>query len=251
MKKTAAEMIIEGITWVREHRDTALTLAGAAAACLGLAIYFFTHYSAVNREAWNKLGYAESYAYGGVNDQAVKILDEIINSNPQAKVLQYARLHKANLLFNMKDFKNAKELYSQIISNAKFKILLPFAYLGLGNTLENLTDYKEAARVYTEFIDTLPENYLIPRAHESLARAYEAAGQLDQAKQTYEKISTLYPGSLWARKSQERINLLLQIPGGRQAAVQPPIGAPAQGVPKSGAVNAEIMPAPQVAPQVK
>jgi tetratricopeptide (TPR) repeat protein len=211
MKEINADSLAEKINWVRTHKETALTAAGIFVACCGFMIYFFSHYAGVNREAWNRISYAQGYAFQGMNDQAVKILDEVIGLNPRIRTLQFARLYKADILCKMKEYEKAAGLYSQIVANPKFKPILPLAYLGLGNSLESLGKYSEAIKVYSEFIDKLPEHFLIPRAYESLGRTCELAGMPEQAKQAYEKLSTLYPGTLWSQDAQKRMNIILQV----------------------------------------
>jgi tetratricopeptide (TPR) repeat protein len=215
MTKLTVEKLFKTVNWVRAHQETVLSIAGVIAVCCGLVIYFFVHYSALSREACTKLGYAQGYASRGENDQAIKMLDEVISRHTQAKTLQYARLYKANILCRMKNYKDARGIYERLISDGKIKPVLPFAYLGLGNTLENLKEYRQAAEIYNEFINVSPEHYLIPRTYESLGRTYELSGLTNQAKQTYEKLSTLYPGTFWSRKAQERINVILQTETGK------------------------------------
>jgi tetratricopeptide (TPR) repeat protein len=222
------ELIDKTVKFVQEKRDTVVSIAIIAVVAIGLAVYFMIHYSNMKQQAWNKMSMAEGYVYNNMPGQAIPVLDEIINSGSGGtSALQYARLLKANALYNTKDYKNSADLYQSIIQQGKPKSMLPFAYAGLGYAKESIGDYPGAISAYKDFSDKYPDHYYAPRVLESTARVYLLSGSLMDAKQMYEKIATLFPGTAWQRNAQLRLSAFAPQQQGQQR-VQPTGNPPAQ-----------------------
>jgi tetratricopeptide (TPR) repeat protein len=204
------EILNEVKSWIIKHRETFFTVCIITLLVIGFNIYFFVHYFSIQHKAFEKLSFGQGYAYAGINDQAIKIFDEIINNYPKSKPVDYAKLYKADILYYMNNFQEANKLYDNIIKESKNKIVLPFAYIGSGICNENIGNYSQSIKIYLEFIDRFPEHFLLPRVYESLARVYSLSGSIEQSKNTYEKIITLFPGTMYAKKAQNELNIILQ-----------------------------------------
>lgn len=178
-----------------------------------LAIYFFSSYNETKKSYWEKISMAQGYAFQGMTNQALQILDDVITKYPTSVIAQYARLNKGNILFDTKNYNLAVTVYQEVINTGKQKAILPFAYAGLGQSKENLMDYTGAEAVYKEGIVKYPEHFITPRIYDSLARVYIFMGKIEEAKQTYEKLATLYPGTYWSGAAQKFIFSVTQQPG--------------------------------------
>jgi len=207
-KKDIGEIIIEVINRLQEHKDTVISVGIIFTVIAVVIIYFLIHYSSFKKSVWEKISIAEGYVYNNMPNDAIKILDEIINESPNSKSkhILYVKLLKGDVLYNIGNYKDAIVLYKDIINAGKPPNIVPFAYSGLGYSYENIGNYPEAITIYTEFLEKFGEHFYAPRIYESLARVYTLSGSLIQAKQTYEKIITLYPGTNWAKKAQEEIS---------------------------------------------
>ncbi len=191
------------IKWIGPHWQTIASITGVIIIFGGLAIYFVYHYRTIQKLTWEKLSIAQGYAQHNMADQAIQILDDIITRYSNSEIAQHARILKANICFQTRNYNLAKSLYQEIINIKKPKIILPQAYAGLGAVKENLGDFKGAIETYNEFLGKFPEHYLAPRIYDSLARVYFVTGEREKAKETYEKLITLYPGTYWSNQAQK------------------------------------------------
>jgi tetratricopeptide (TPR) repeat protein len=206
--------------------------AGGIVIVLGaLSLYFISSYNETKRSCWEKISMAQGYAYQGMTNQGIQILDDVINKYSNSGLAQYARLNKANILYDTKNYNLATNVYQEIITAGKQKSIIPFAYAGVGQSKENLADYAGAESVYREEIEKYPEHFITPRIYDSLARVYLLTGRIEDAKQAYEKLATLYPGTYWSNVAQKFVFAVSQaqtqqqsrqqLPGPQQA--QPPV----------------------------
>ena len=192
--------------WVKTHRETVTSILIVAGVILVFGIYFIVHFISARKQAWEKVSFSQTYAMNGYNDQAIKLLDEVLSSYSGTKAAFYAKLYKADIFYRTNNFQEAIKLYQNLVQKCDNKTVQIFAYLGLGTSFESTGSYNEAIKTYSDFISKFPEHFLASRVYESLARTYRLAGLAQQSKETYEKLLTLYPGTYFAKKAQEYIN---------------------------------------------
>ncbi|MEW6040285.1 MAG: tetratricopeptide repeat protein [Elusimicrobiota bacterium] len=182
--------------------QTYVTIAGILILSVALVIYFINSYSQTKKGYWEKISMAQGYAFQGMTNQSIQILDDVIIKYSNSEIAQHARLSKANISFDTKNYNLAAKVYQEVINTGKQKSIIPFAYIGLGQSKENLMDFQGAETVYKEAIEKFPEHFIAPRIYDSLARVYLLMNKLDEAKLVYERLVTLYPGTYWSSIAQ-------------------------------------------------
>ncbi|MFH2071003.1 MAG: tetratricopeptide repeat protein [Elusimicrobiota bacterium] len=203
-KEEILELLQPFIEKVKPYWQTVAGILGAVIIFGALGIFFVARYTEAKKQAWGKISFAQGYVSQNMTDQAIQLLDDVINKYSNADVSQYARLLKADVSFNTGNYNLAASIYQQILEKDSPKTIVPFAYSGAGLSKENLGDYPGALLVYQQFIEKFPEHYLAPRIYDSIARVYILMGRNDEAQKTFEKIVTYYPGTYWASRLQQQ-----------------------------------------------
>lgn len=195
------------IQFINKHRQQIFAILGILAAFTALGIYFIISYQTAKQSLLERLSIAENLFYSERYDEALKIINELIQKFPKKKLIVRAVLLKAYILYNNEDFKGAKELFNSIL---KYNVphYSPFALLGLSLCEENMGNYTQTEKMYREFIQKYPNHFLTPRAYELLAALYEFNGSTELAKSTYEKLLVNFPGSYWSEKAEKKLKEL-------------------------------------------
>jgi TolA-binding protein len=148
---------------------------------------------------------AESYIYQKNFNEVYKILDEIINHYKNSKHAGYAMFLKANVLYDNKDFVQAKQVCIDFLKIKKPKsVVVPMMYI-LGQSYLALNDFDNAINVFNEITQKYVEHYYTPRVYESLTFCYELKGDTQSARSIYEKMNILYPNSYWSNIAQQKL----------------------------------------------
>jgi TolA-binding protein len=217
-----ADLIVAAVTWIKNNRNLFLSIAGTASAVLILGIFFFTRYYALTKRANDKLAIAQGFMYRGQNNEAVKLIDEVIRQYSRTPAADKARLLKADYLSIQGDYEGAQKAVAPVVEKGKPKSVVPLAYGALGRVQENAGKYQEAIKTYTAFLDKYAEHFMAPKIYESLGRVYELSNMPAEARSTYEKLATLFPASGWAQRAQERLQMLpQQAPGPNTTPIAP------------------------------
>jgi len=145
-----------------------------------------------------KLYLAKILFQSGKNQKALKLYDELVNSD--SPVFKVALADKAYLLKEMKDYRQAVTIFRKAIEEDIDNPGLRFA---LGLCLEKVDKKQEAIDEYFKVIYTF-SSYREPEAGESknyeikayfrIARIYEKMGNKKEAKKIYQKIISLDVG---------------------------------------------------------
>lgn len=98
-------------------------------------------------------------------------------------------LGRAILFFETQKFKEAEELYSELINLASDPLVLIQAYTGKADSLYNLADYKKAIEVYREAQSKLSEIGKDDRSHRGNSNAWSTPQEI---------IDKIHSGLAWA-----------------------------------------------------
>ena len=145
-----------------------------------------------------KLYLAKILFQRGENQEALKLYDELVNSD--SPVFKVALVDKAFLLKEMKDYRQAVTIFQKAIEEDIDNPGLRFA---LGLCLEKVDKKQEAIgeyfkviyafSSYTELEAGEPKDYEV-KAYFRIARIYEKMGNKKEAKKIYQKIISLDVG---------------------------------------------------------
>ena len=204
-KNEIANYLGKATEWAMQNRQRTLGIGGGILAAL-LLVVFVVHQLFKNREtAWEKLAFAQSFAYQGQPDKAmeqIKVLEDQFSQTPASG---FGTLFAGDLLYRQGRFKEAAEVYQRLLDRQTPKPALPIAMSDVGISQEAAGDCKSAADTDQRFLDTYPDHFLAPQVHASLARCLDVLGMKDKAKAAYERMALLYPDSYWAQWAQSKL----------------------------------------------
>ncbi|MGA2090824.1 MAG: tetratricopeptide repeat protein [Endomicrobiales bacterium] len=210
-KNELEDFLIFAIKWVQNNRQTFFTIVAIVAGIILFSLFFFVRLHTAKLRANDKLSMAQAQIYGGQVDAGLGSLDELITQYSGTAASTQARMLKADYYASKKDFVNAEKTIRPVIDAGIPPSIIPLAYSILGDIEENAGNYKGAIATYTEYLEKYPDHFLVPKVYESLGRLYELSGSPAEAKGSYEKLTTLYPGTGWAQRAQERIAMVSAI----------------------------------------
>ncbi|MBI5631118.1 MAG: tetratricopeptide repeat protein [Elusimicrobia bacterium] len=192
------DVLERGLVWVKGHRRAAAIAIGLILllSLVGGGTYHVRRNQ--NAQAWQSLGLAQSMAFSGMPDQALKQIQETSANYPNTQAAGYARLLAGDLHFLKGQYKEALAEYSALSEGSAPEVLKPLAVGNVGLAQEALGRCRDAAQTDQRFLDSYSEHFLAPQIHSSLARCLKALGQADQAKAAYQKIALQYPETSWA-----------------------------------------------------
>jgi TolA-binding protein len=211
-KNELADMVLIAVEWIRNNRNTFFSILAIAAGVLLFSVFFFTRLQTMKVRAEDKLSMAMGQLQQGAAPQGLATLDEIINSYGGTVAASRARLFKADYLISQNKFKEAEQAVQPVISAGKPKEVVPLAYETLGVIQEDEGNFTDALKTYTTFLEKYPEHFLTPKIYESIGRIRELTGAPQEARSMYEKLATLYPGTAWAQRAQEKMRTLPSAP---------------------------------------
>ena len=196
----------KGIHWTALNRRVAGGTAAVALAVLLAGGLFLYSSRARQNAAWDRLSVAESAAYAGNPDAALKQISDLVAEHSGAKAASYGLLFSGDVQFQREKYAETIEAYGKVLERGEPKAALPLALGGLGVALEAAGQHRQALEKAESFLQTYPDHFLAPQVHASLARSQQTLGQNDQARATLQKISLQYHDTSWAAWAQARLN---------------------------------------------
>ena len=137
-------------------------------------------------------------------DQALPLVEQVIEQYDWAPTYPFAVLLKGDILFSQGDAASAVEVYGQL-AGRKEPAVAGGALVAQGACYENLEQDREAEEVYQSVIRRLPESGFATEAHFMLAKLYERQGEEQKAIAQYKEIPE---DSAWWHEAQFRCEWL-------------------------------------------
>ncbi|MDP6634736.1 MAG: tetratricopeptide repeat protein [Phycisphaerae bacterium] len=147
---------------------------------------------------------AEMFAHRRKNDQAVELLETILENNPPEELGQLARIRVVGCLLDRNDPKRAMTLIKLIAAKAKGDQVGHVKYL-TGEAYILQKEWSKAIETLKVFRDTdsYRRSYSISdRALLRLGHAYEQTGNWGESRRAFETITSYLPKSPWINEAQ-------------------------------------------------
>jgi len=206
-QKITTEFFLQLIkNFYKKYKNWIIGIASVLLITVLLAVIIIFRMKHAKEYVSQRLLFAESFLYQRNFNEANKILDEIINNYKNSKYAGYAMYLKANVLYDNKDFVQAKQVCIDFLKIRKPKyVVVPMLYI-LGHCYLALNDFDNAIEIFNEITQKYVEHFYTPRVYESLALCYELKGDFQSARNVYEKMNVLYPNSYWSEIAQQKLN---------------------------------------------
>lgn len=204
-KNEIADFLAKAAAWALANRQRAVGIAGGMLAVVIGGIYIVNQIFQNQDTAWERLAFAQSYAYQGQPAKAIEQLKLLEDQFSQTPASGFGMLFAGDILFRAGQYKEAATTYQRLLDRQSPKQTMPLAMSDLGLSQEAAEDCKSAVETNQRFLDAYADHFLAPQAHASLARCLDLLGLKDKPKATYERMALLYPDSYWAQWAQTRL----------------------------------------------
>ncbi len=196
----------KAIDWVqRNSRIVVYAVAGAVAVVLIVTLMIRSERAAEERAAV-ELARAELQANRGNHEEAVAILESLVEKYGGTAAARMALLDLADMYCRMGEFDLAIKYFDQYLDkhSGYDPLLTASALAGKAACLEGKGDYAAAAEVFLKAYDKDPKSFNAPTYLLNAAMAYERAGELAKARELCERVIDEYPKSS-ARRDAEMV----------------------------------------------
>ena len=132
----------------------------------------------------------------------------VIDEHPNSIAASKSEYFIGNIYYRAKKYKMALEHFQNgsEIKTKSYSAML--CLLGVARSYEQLKEFKKAEGIYSNIIDRYEEAFIIPSVHYSLAEIYEQLGDRDSAEKEYSRIVSDYSWSSWSDLAKKKILLL-------------------------------------------
>ncbi|MCD6413559.1 MAG: tetratricopeptide repeat protein [Elusimicrobia bacterium] len=196
------------VKFVREKRQTALTIAASVLIVLVFSLFMFLAYRKNVLRSYNYLLRAESVLRSNP-DLAVSLADRTVSEMKASRRFQaFAYMIRGDALYIKNDYAAAEKSYQKSLSgiDAEFK---PNVEFSLAKAKEAQGKLRDAENLYKKFLENYDRHYLSPDAHLSLARILIAQNKTKEAAYHLDVVANRHQGTKWAedaKKFRDRIS---------------------------------------------
>ena len=113
-----------------------------------------------------------------------------------------------NIYFDEGQFKKAKENLISFADKSSSELYVQLAIVKAGIAAEQDGDVDEALGIYKRFEKDFPESIISEQAFFNMGAIYEKKKDRSSAREYYNKVISLYPQSLFARRAKKRLMLM-------------------------------------------
>lgn len=172
-----------------------------------IGLIFYASPSHATSEA--QAAFQEGYVLlgGGEYYKAIERF-KIVANNPSYPLLDYAYFYVAEAYLRSHNPNEAKQVYTMVLNYFKGSVLIPQTWLGLAKAHAAAGEKNTACTTLYEMISRVPNDDLIPEARYLLGNYLEDQGCYTEAARIYRNIDLLHPGSDYADKALEHLDLL-------------------------------------------
>ncbi|MDR3256242.1 MAG: tetratricopeptide repeat protein [Endomicrobium sp.] len=146
-----------------------------------------------------------SFAQGN-QKKGVALIDEIIAQFPKTPASYQARLIKADILVELRDYDGALAILTYTASNGEPGSIRSLASARIIYVYDSKKDYFNAIVASNEFINKYPDHFLIRDIYLNLAEYYLTSGSKDDTVRVFNEILVNFPATPEAEKAQNRLN---------------------------------------------
>lgn len=142
----------------------------------------------------------------GNKQQGVNLLDETIAKYPKMPAAYQARIARADIFIEAKEYSEALKLLRETASFGKPSVIRPLANARIIYVYDSKADYLNAVNASKEFIDKYPDHFLVKDIYLNLAEYYLILGSKDEAVKVFSEVLVNFPATKEAEKAQVKLN---------------------------------------------
>jgi tetratricopeptide (TPR) repeat protein len=172
------------------------------------AVLFFCCFGCHKKEIESSEKLSAAYmAFGqGDRQKGIDLLDETITKFSKMPAAYQARLIKADVLTDLKNYDEALKVLNETLNFGKPDIIKPLASARIIFVYDSKKDYSNAIDASKRFIDKYPDHFLVRDIYLNLAEYYFLSGSKDEALKVFNEVIINFPATKEAEKAQIRIN---------------------------------------------
>ena len=192
---------------IRENRTRFFTILGFTAGFIILGGFILVRLQTLNESASDRLAAAYmSLMHNNNRQEAVSHLNYAIVYSGNTPAAYQARLLKADLLMDEKNYDGALTLLRETEQKGKPELIRPLAMSRIIYAYDQKKDYQNAVLASNEFITKYQDNFLIRNVYLNLAGYYSLMNSHEDEKRVYNEILAKFP----ATKEADRAEKVLQ-----------------------------------------
>ncbi|MCA6069751.1 MAG: tetratricopeptide repeat protein [Endomicrobium sp.] len=142
----------------------------------------------------------------GDKQKGINLLDETIAKYPKMPAAYQARIVRADIFTEAKEYSEALKLLRETVSFGKPAVIKPLANVRIIYVYDSKVDYLNAIDASKEFIDKYPDHFLVKDIYLNLAKYYLILGSKDEAVKVFNEVLVNFPATKEAEKAQTKLN---------------------------------------------
>lgn len=189
-----------------EHHSQKLTWGLVGVAILVVVVYlYFDSRQKSQVQAQTLLGEALASTSQEKYDEALPLVEQIVQQYPSSPVYPLALMLKGDILFAQNDLEEALKYYQQLLGRGEDRELAGAALLSMAACQESLEREGEAEGTYRRILQEYPQAAEVEEARFHLAQLLDRRGESQEAVALYREIPN---ESVWAPEAQQRADWL-------------------------------------------
>ncbi|MCL1972728.1 MAG: tetratricopeptide repeat protein [Endomicrobia bacterium] len=188
---------------IRENRTRFFTVLGFTAGFIILAVFIFVRLQTLNESASDRLAAAYMFLMNANRQEAMSHLNYAIAYSGKTPASYQARLVKADMLMDEKNYGAALPLLKETAEKGKPDLIRPLAMVRIIYAYDQQNDYQSAILASNEFIEKYPDHFLIRNVYLNLARYYQLTDSPEDAKRIYGEVLVKFPATKEAEYAEK------------------------------------------------
>ncbi|MDR2427309.1 MAG: tetratricopeptide repeat protein [Endomicrobium sp.] len=180
---------------IKENRTRFFTVIGFTLGVIMLSGFVFIRLQTLKESSSDRLAAAYMYLRSGNQQQAAAHLNNAIIYSGNTPAAYQARLVKADMMIENKDYTNALLLLKETEEKGVPELIKPLALSRIIYLYDQQKDYSNAILYSNEFINKYSDSFLIKDVYIGLARYYLLTNSQEDAKNVYNEILIKFPAT--------------------------------------------------------
>jgi tetratricopeptide (TPR) repeat protein len=191
---------------IKYNRKIFFAFIGFVLTMIFVVMLAYSKLHIINCASSEKLALACMAFNQGNQRKGITLLDEVISKFSKTQSAYQARLIKADMLIEIRAYRDALNILTEVVKNGKPNYVKPFASLRIIYVYDSQKDYSNAIFTSKKFIDKYPDHFLIKDIYLNLAEYYFLSGLKDECVKIFKKILIKFPATQEAERAQNRLN---------------------------------------------
>lgn len=205
-RKSKADKIADFFTkQIKENRTRFFTAAGFTIGFILLGGFILLRFQTVKETSSDRLAAAYMSLMEKNEQEAAAHLNSAIVYARNTPAAYQARLVKADMMADKKEYGQALELLKETEEKGKPELIKPLALARIIYIYDQQNDYDNAILYANEFINKYSDSFLIKDVYSGLARFYLITEAVEDAKRVYNEILAKFPATAEAEKAEKAL----------------------------------------------